>query len=93
MGSLINGKTLGIIGLGVIGKALVKLCNGLNLNIKAFDLFHDEEFADRYKVTYCDFDTLLAESDILSIHLNLSDDTYKLINKDQISKIKAGSIL
>jgi len=93
MGNLLNGKTLGIIGLGVIGKTLVKLVKGFDFNVLAFDLYKDELFAKKYGVNYCDFDTLLSESDIMSIHLNLTDETNQLMNAEQISKMKPGSIL
>ena len=47
----------------------------------------------RYCVNYCDFDTLLSESDVISIHLNLTDETNQLMNAAQISKMKPDSIL
>jgi D-3-phosphoglycerate dehydrogenase len=93
MGTLLHGKTLGIIGLGVIGKTLVKLVKGFNFNILAFDLYQDEQFAKDHCVNYCDLDTLLSESDIISIHLNLTDETNQLMNAAQISKMKPDSIL
>jgi len=93
MGNLLHGKTLGIIGLGVIGKTLVKLVKGFNFNILAFDLYQDEQFAKDHCVNYCDLDTLLSESDIISIHLNLTDETNQLMNAAQISKMKPDSIL
>jgi D-3-phosphoglycerate dehydrogenase / 2-oxoglutarate reductase len=93
MGNLLHGKTLGIIGLGVIGKTLVKLVKGFSFNIMAFDLFQDEQFAKDYCVNYCNFDTLLVNSDIVSIHLNLSDETNQLMNEERINKMKSDSIL
>ncbi len=93
MGNLLHGKTLGIIGLGVIGKTLVKLAKGFNLNILAFDLYQDKQFAKDYCVNYCDLDTLLSQSDIVSIHLNLTNKTNKLMNAAQISKMKPDSLL
>jgi len=93
MGILLQGKTLGIIGLGSIGKTLVKLVKGFNLKLLAFDLFQNHKFAEEYKVNYCDIDTLLTKSDIVSIHLNLSDETKRLMNKDQLYKMKPESIL
>jgi len=93
MGYLLHGKTLGIIGLGVIGKTLVKLVKGFNLNILAFDLYQDEQFAKENSVNYCDLDTLLTQSDIVSIHLNLTYETNQLMNAAQINKMKSDSIL
>ena len=93
MGNLLKGKTLGIIGLGAIGKTLVKLVKGFNFNVLAFDLYKDEQFEKKYGVNYCDLDMLLSESDIISIHLNLTDETNQLMNAEQISKMKPGCIL
>ena len=93
MGNLLQGKTLGIVGLGTIGKTLVKLVKGFNFDILAVDLNQDELFAKNYGVNYCNLDTLLCKSDIVSIHLNLTNDTNQLIDSTQISKMKPGSIL
>ena len=93
MGNLLKGKTLGIIGLGAIGKTLVKLVKGFDFNVLAFDLYNDEQFEKKYGVNYCDLDMLLSESDIISIHLNLTDETNQLMNAEQISKMKPGCIL
>jgi len=93
MGNLLHGKTLGIIGLGTIGKTLVQLVNGFNLNILAFDLYRDENYEKKYSVKFCDLDTLLTQSDIVSIHLNLSAKTNQLLNKDNINKLKPECIL
>ena len=93
MGNLLHGKTLGIVGMGVIGKTLVKLVKGFDFNILAFDLYQDKKFAKDHYVNYCDFDTLLSESDIISIHLNLTDETNQLMNAARIGKMKPNSIL
>ena len=93
MGSLLSGKTLGIIGLGNIGKQLVRLTMGFDLTYLAHDMNVDEDFAVKNNVKYCELDELLAQSDILSIHLNLTYDTKNLINFDAFRKMKPGAIL
>jgi len=93
MGNLLQGKTLGIVGLGTIGKTLVKLVKGFNFNILAFDLYQDELFAKNYGVNYCNLDTLLGKSDIVSIHLNLTNETNQLMDATKIRKMKPDSIL
>ena len=93
MGSLLSGKMLGIIGLGTIGKQLVRLTMGFDLTYLAHDINVDEEFAGRNNVKYCELDELLVQSDILSIHLNLTRDTKNLINFDAFRKIKPGAVL
>ena len=93
MGNLLHGKSLGIIGLGTIGKTLVKLVKGFDFKIRAFDLYKDEQFAKENNVTYCNLDTLLSESDIISIHLNLTDETFDLINEKRLGLMKPEAIL
>tara|TARA_B100000315_G_C14540405_1_gene570606 strand:- start:404 stop:1333 length:930 start_codon:yes stop_codon:yes gene_type:complete len=93
MGSLIKEKTLGIIGLGTIGKALVELSSGFDFQILAFDQKKDKSFAEENDITYCDLNTLLKYSDIVTIHLNLSDQTKCLIDEEKVNLMKSGSIL
>jgi len=93
MGTLLHGKTLGIIGLGTIGKTLVKLVDGFNFKIMAYDLYHDEVFQRENNITYCDLDTLLKESDIVSIHLNLSEQTKNIISRERLKLMKPDSII
>ena len=93
MGHLLSDKTLGIVGLGTIGKTLVELVNGFNFKILAYDKQHDYQFAKKNNITYCDLDSLLARSDIVTIHLNLSNATKNIINKEGLSKMKNESIL
>ncbi len=93
MGELFNGKTLGIVGLGTIGKELVKLLSGFNLNIIAHDLYQDEKFAKEFNINYVDFSELLHESDVISLHLNLSKDTNHLFDYNTFKKMKRSAIL
>lgn len=93
MGMLLSGKTLGIIGLGNNGRNLVELVSGLNLNIIAYDKNEDIDFSKKNKIQYCSLNSLLQKSDIISIHLNLSDETFELINNDQFSIMKSDAIL
>ena len=93
MGELLTGKTLGIIGMGNIGKQLVKLLRGFNLNILAYDLCQDESFAKEHNIYYAELDLLLQKSDIVTIHLNLTDDTNKLFDYNIFKKMKSNAIL
>ena len=85
-----NSKTAGIIGTGKIGTAAAKIFHGFGMNILAVDNYKNEELDF---VTYTDMDTLLKESDLISLHCPLSNDTYHLINKNSIDKMKDGVIL
>jgi len=93
MGSLLQGKTLGIIGLGTIGKALIKLVQGFDFSVLAYDKVKDDKFQKKHDVTYCELDDLLKDSDIVSIHLNLSDQTQKLIDIKHLQLMKPNAIL
>jgi len=93
MGFLLAGKTLGIIGMGTIGKKLVEITKGMNLNYLAFDKMEHESFAKENNVEYCDFDELIERSDIISIHLSLSNETSGLIDSSALEKMKPTAIL
>ena len=93
MGSLFQGKTLGIIGLGTIGKSLVKLTKGFNLEYLASDLYEDKEFSKIYNVKYCKISELLEKSDIVTIHLNLTQENQGLINLSKLKKMKKTAII
>ena len=93
MGSLLSGKTLGIIGLGVNGKKLIEITSGLNLKYIAFDIFQDKLFAKKNNVKYCSLNELLEKSDIISIHVNLSKETKNMINASAFKLLKKDAIL
>lgn len=92
-GVSLSKKTFGIIGLGSIGKEVAARLTGFNLNILAYDINTDNEFASRYKIDYVDLDSLFSKSDIVSLHIPVSSKTKHLINKDTLLKMKRGSIL
>lgn len=87
------GKTLGVIGTGKIGRQLIKRAKSFDLHIFAHDTFPDPEAAQTLGFTYTDLPTLLAQSDIISLHAPLLPSTEHLINKDTIKHIKKGAYL
>jgi len=93
MGSLLSGKTLGIVGLGTIGKNLVEITQGFGLKYLAHDIQQDEGFVEKYKIKYCKLNELLASSDVVSIHLNLSEETNNLIDSDALNYMKRNAVL
>ena len=93
MGIELNGKTLGIIGLGNIGCEVVKRLNSFNMKILAYDKYEKSEMIERYNVTYVTLDKLLGESDVVTLHLNVTDDTKGIINKHSLAKMKKNTIL
>lgn len=87
----LSGKTLGIIGFGSIGQATAKIGKALGMNILAHSRTETEK--GREIGTYVDLDTLLKESDVISLHCPLFPETRGIIHKDSISKMKEGVIL
>ena len=84
------GKTAGIVGTGKIGAAMCRICRGFGMKVIAYDKYKNPSLDF---VTYVDLDTLLAESDLISLHCPLMEDTYHLINAESIKKIKKRPIL
>jgi len=93
IGMDLYGKTLGVIGTGRIGKSVAKIARGFDMNVIACDVHPDTAFAAEQQVSYCDLFTLLAQSDIVSLHAPYLPSTYHLINKENISAFKRGALL
>ena len=89
----IQGATLGVVGLGRIPQELVKKVKGFEFRIIVSDPFIGEEVAKKLGVELVDLDTLLAESDFISVHAPLNDKTHHMINADAIAKMKPTAIL
>lgn len=85
------GKTIGIIGFGRIGQAVAKLCKAFDMRILAYSRTEYPQFRDL--VEYVDLDTLLNQSDIVSLHCPLFPETEKLINGTSIARMKDGAML
>lgn len=84
------GKTAGIVGTGKIGTAMCRICHGFGMKVIAYDIYQNP---DLDFVEYVDFDTLLANSDLISLHCPLTEENYHLINQDTIRKMKDEVIL
>ena len=89
-GHEMQNMTVGIIGTGRIGKAVIKNLSGFDCKIIAYDPYPSKELKN---VEYVSLDELYTRSDIISLHTFLSDETYHMINKDSIAKMKDGVIL
>ena len=86
------GKNMGIIGFGRIGQDTGKIAQALGMKVLAYDAFKRPELeSDTCK--YVDLDTLLAQSDVISLHCPLFPDTEGIINKDTIAKMKDGVMI
>ena len=89
-GHEIFGKTLGVVGLGAIGRKIADACSALGMDIVGYDPFVTE--CEGVKV-YTDLKEMLAEADIVTLHLPANDATKKMINADVISAMKDGVLL
>ena len=90
----LKGKTIGVVGgCGNIGRHVVRIAHGFEMNILVFDVKKDEQFAKEMGFKFADVDTLLGNSDIITLHVPLIPATKHMINSDNLSKIKKGAVL
>jgi D-lactate dehydrogenase len=87
------GKTLGVLGTGKIGKNVIKIAKGFDMNIIAFDLYPDAVFAQENNFTYKTFEDVVSQSDIITLHAPSTKENFHLINKESIEKMKKGVYL
>jgi D-lactate dehydrogenase len=86
-------KTLGVVGTGKIGKNVIHIARGFNMNVLAYDLFPDLNFAKENNFTYKSLPEVLAQSDIVTLHAPYTKENHHLINKENISLFKKGAYL
>jgi len=93
-GASIEGKTVGILGLGAIGKQLARRLVGFDCQILAYDPLPNREFCRQYKVELIEsIDTILPRADFVSLHLPLLPETRGLVNSAFLGKMKKGAYL
>lgn len=93
LGRDMHNATLGIIGLGRIGTAVARRAKGFDMKIIYSDPTRRREIENELGIRYVGLDRLLAESDFISIHANLTPKTYHLISKEQLGKMKPTCVL
>jgi glyoxylate reductase len=93
LGREVSGATIGIVGLGRIGKEVAKRARGFNMRVLAFDPFEDAAFAREHGVSYVPLEHLLAESDFVTLHVALTPDTQHLIGAAELGRMKPTAIL
>lgn len=89
----LHGKTVGVVGTGKIGRVFIDICRGFGMNVLAYDKFpaHDLDNGDTIK--YAQLDELFAESDIISLHCPLTEETHHMIDENAIEKCKKGVVI
>lgn len=89
----IKGKTVGIIGLGRVGRQVARRLIGFDVNLLAFDPYIPVDVFKTYNAKRVDYNTLLEQSDIVTIHVPLNTKTRNMISTDQLKKMKKKAIL
>jgi D-lactate dehydrogenase len=89
----LEGKTIGVIGCGHIGMHMIRMCNGFGMKVIGFETHPDEVIARENNFTYASLDELLAQSDIVTLHVPYNAHTHHLINKEKIATMKKGAYL
>jgi D-3-phosphoglycerate dehydrogenase / 2-oxoglutarate reductase len=93
MSTPLRGRTIGLAGLGRIGKAVAARAVAFEMRVLAYDPVPDEVFCSTHGITLVSFERLLAESDYLSLHLPSTPQTRHLINRDTLARMKPDAVL
>ncbi len=93
LGFDMHGKTAGIIGTGKIARILIRILRGFGMKILAYDVYPDHDFARQHQVTYVTLDELYRQSDIISLHCPLTEETRYMIDETSISQMKDGVMI
>ncbi len=88
-----NGKTVGIIGTGKIGRVLARILHGFGCKLLAVDPTEDQELTDQYGLQYTDLETLCKQSDIITLQVPLNKNTRYLIDAPKLQMMKRGVML
>ena len=89
----LHGKTVGVIGTGKIGRVFIDICRGFGMRVLAYDKFPAPDLDNGDTVRYTDLDELFANSDIISLHCPLTDETHHMIDEKAIEKCKKGVVI
>lgn len=94
MGIEVQGKTLGLVGLGRIGRRVAHICrNGFEMRVLAYDPYVTPEQAAQIGVELADLDTVISQSDFVSLHLPSTPETYRLMDEKRLAQMKRGAFL
>lgn len=93
VGNEIYGKTIGVIGTGRIGSEVIRRATGFNMNILMYDKSKNEQLEQKSNGKYVSLKRLLAESDYVTLHINLTKDTKHFIGMDELKEMKKNATL
>ena len=89
----LHGKTVGVIGTGKIGRVFIDICRGFGMRVLAYDKYPAQGLDNGDTVRYVELDELFANSDIISLHCPLTEETHHMINAEAIEKCKKGVVI
>jgi D-lactate dehydrogenase len=89
----LNGKVLGVLGTGRIGSKVIEIAKGFKMKVLAYDKYPNTKVAEQLEFQYTDIADLLQNSDIVTLHLPLNEETYHFLNKSTIDAMKKGAII
>ncbi len=92
-GQDIAGKTMGVVGLGKIGKQVAILAKAVGMNVIGNDIFEDKDFCSQHGILFTDFESLLKQADFISLHVPNCPEAFHLINQKTFAIIKSGAYL
>lgn len=90
LGSELRGKTIGVIGLGSIGREVVRRARGFEMRVLATDPYVSKQWAEDLSIELVELSTLLADSDYISVHVALTSETRHMISREQFARMKDG---
>jgi D-lactate dehydrogenase len=89
----LRGKTLGVVGAGGIGLHVIRIAESFGMRVLVFDRVRRQSLADVLEFEYTDMNTLLAESDIVSLHCPATPETVHMVNRETIARMKRGALV
>jgi len=89
----LRGKTLGVIGTGSIGQCVIQIAQGFGMDVIAYDVRKNGALAAKMGFRYADLDTLLADAEVITLHVPANPKTHHLISHDEFAKMKTGVVL
>lgn len=92
-GTALYGKTLGIVGMGAIGREVIQRCEGFKMKVLAYDPYWDEAYAEAHNIRRCTLDEVLQDADYISFSLHLTEQTYHMIGRRELQLMKPTAYL
>lgn len=89
----LHGKTVGVLGTGRIGRAFIDICRGFGMKVLAYDKFPAQGLDNGDTIRYVELDELFADSDIISLHCPLTEETDHIIDEEALKKCKKGVVI